>query len=254
MGAADVSSEKLRMNLEAEAQGEGASRGIHPTHPNMSNAQTFEIFLPPTMLSQYSKVYFSEVNKRINDVGGDKSPISAAFSTDKALPDGLNMGPLEKKQRLMNKIMKKYIEKVSSDPGTWLMEAKERHWSDKLLGLHPNIGGIWSLFECGGGNRRRNMDDENQRKEFPIMYSDPGLPSYSKILLYGLDFDFMILECLVIACMDRCNYLPNGIQSGMAFGVLMAFLFDSILIGIRGYVGRRNLARHTLSDERFMIA
>lgn len=38
MGSADVSSEKLRLNLEAEAQGEGASRGIHPTHPNMSSA------------------------------------------------------------------------------------------------------------------------------------------------------------------------------------------------------------------------
>lgn len=36
MGSADVSSEKLRLNLEAEAQGEGASRGIHPTHPNMA--------------------------------------------------------------------------------------------------------------------------------------------------------------------------------------------------------------------------
>jgi hypothetical protein len=40
----------------------------------------------------------------------------------------------------------------------------------------------------------------------------------------------------------------------MAFGVLMAFIFDSILIKMREYVGRRNLARHTLSDERFMIA
>merc|ERR1740117_540394 len=85
------------------------------------------------------------------------------------------------------------------------------------------------------------------------MIPDPGLPSYAKSLLFGLDFDFMILECLFIACMDRCNYLPNGIQSGMAFGVLMAYFFDSALIWLRVYVGRRNLARHTLSDERFMI-
>lgn len=38
MGAADVSSEKLRLNLEAEANGEGASRGIHPTHRGMDTA------------------------------------------------------------------------------------------------------------------------------------------------------------------------------------------------------------------------
>ena len=136
----------------------------------------------------------------------------------------------------MNKIMKKYIEKVGSEPGDLVKEAKERHWFDKLFGIHPYIG-IEGTF----------------KNDFPVMYSDPGLPSYSKILLYGLDFDFLMFECLVIACMDRCNYLPNAIQSGMAFGVLIAFIFDVMLIWIRVRTGRRNLATHTLSDERFMI-
>jgi hypothetical protein len=113
--------------------------------------------------------------------------------------------PLEKKQKLMNKIMKKYIEKVGSDPAAWVREAKSRPASEKLLGLHPDSGGLSALFECG---RNRNNDAGG---EFPVMFPDPGLPSYAKILLYGLDFDFLILECLVIACMDRCNYLPNGI-------------------------------------------
>ena len=33
----------------------------------------------------------------------------------------------------------------------------------------------------------------------------------------------------------------------------MAFIFDYMLINLRVYIGRRNLAMKTLSDERFMI-
>jgi hypothetical protein len=119
----------------------------------------------------------------------------------------MDMSPLEKKQKLMNKIMKKYIEKVSSDPAAWVRDAKDRPAAEKLLGLHPDSGGFSSFLSCGGAQ----ADDIVIANEFPVMYPDPGLPSYAKVLLYGLDFDFLILECLVIACMDRCNYLPNGI-------------------------------------------
>jgi hypothetical protein len=69
---------------------------------------------------------------------------------------------------------------------------RERPLIDKLFSLGPN-------------------DNDGKPFDYPIMIPDPGLPSYSKSLLFGLDFDFMIFECLVLACMDRCNYLPNGI-------------------------------------------
>jgi hypothetical protein len=64
-----------------------------------------------------------------------------------------------------------------------------------------------------------------------------------------------MLEVLVIACMDRTDYLntPNSIVSGLALGVLIAYLIDYMLIYLRVYKGRRNLATHTLSDERFLI-
>ena len=121
----------------------------------------------------------------------------------------------------MNKIMKKYIDQVRAEPKQFI---KERSSLDKLLGRHPQP----TKSQKGG-------------KSFPVMYPDKFVPTYQKTFLFGLDFDFMIYECLVIACMDRCNYLPNGIQSGLAFGVLMAFIFDYMLINLRVYYGRRNL-------------
>ena len=120
--------------------------------------------------------------------------MSQALDYGPALPKGLDMEPLTKKQKLMNKIMKKYIEKVGSEPGDLVKEAKERHWFDKLFGIHPFIG--------------QQYHEGTFKNDFPVMYSDPGLPSYSKILLYGLDFDFLMFECLVIACSS-----PNRLRA-----------------------------------------
>jgi len=133
---------------------------------------------------------------------------------------------LNQTSNVMNKIMKKYIDQVRAEPKSFI---KEKRMVDRLFGLNP------------------------VEKRFPVMFKDKFLPSFSKTLLYGLEFDFMMMEVLIIALMDRCNYLPNDIQSGLAFGVLMAYLFDYILIWLRKYRGRKNLAMHTLSDEKFLV-
>ena len=78
--------------------------------------------------------------------GAEPSPIEAALASGPALPRDMQYGPLEKKQRLMNKIMKKYIEKVSSDPAAWIRDAKARPKAEKLLGLHPDRGGLGGVF------------------------------------------------------------------------------------------------------------
>lgn len=96
------------------------------------------------------------------------------------------------------------------------------------------------------------------------MFKDTWMPTFAKSFLYGLDFDFMMLEVLVIACMDLAHIAipdleaqPNSVAkpiNGIAFGVLIAYLIDYVLINIRLYKGRKNLATHTLSDERFLVS
>jgi hypothetical protein len=149
------------------------------------------------------------------------------ISAGPAIPDKLPMSDLDSTKELMNKIMKKYIDQVRAEPKMYI---KEKGPVERLFGL------------------------QSAEKRFPTMFADRGLPSFSKVFLYGLDWDFLMLEVLVIALMDRCNYLQNDIQSGLAFGVLIAYLIDYFLIYIRVHFGRRNLATHTLSDERFLIS
>ena len=127
----------------------------------------------------------------------------------------------------MNKMMKKYIEQVRAEPTMYI---REKTNYQRLFETHPSDKQI-------------------------VMYQDKFLPSFAKTFLYGLEFDFMMLEVLFIALMDRCDYLPyNDIKSGVAFGVLIAYLLEKMLIWMRNYQGKKNIALHTLSDERFLIS
>ena len=65
-----------------------------------------------------------------------------------------------------------------------------------------------------------------------------------------------MLECLVIACMDRASFVAgNGIRSGFVLGVLIAYIIDYIFVYMRSYKGNRNIALHTLiDDQKFLIS
>ena len=77
------------------------------------------------------------------------------------------MRQLYNSQEIMNKRMKKYVEQVRQQPKQHIVE---RSPIDKLLGSHP------------------------PKTEQLMMYKDKGIyPSFAKMFLYGLDFDFMIL-------------------------------------------------------------
>ena len=77
--------------------------------------------------------------------------------------------------------------------------------------------------------------------------------SFSNFLLCGLDFDFLMLDVLVVTFIDLVAWTDATIRSRLMLGILIAYIVDSFLIRLRAYSGRRNLARHTLADERFLI-
>jgi len=88
--------------------------------------------------------------------------------------------------------------------------------------------------------------------DVPIMFKDKWM-NFSSYLLAGLDFDFLMLNALVITFVDLVAQKDGNLESRLMLGILIAYIVDSCLIFLRTHYGRRNLAKHTLADERFLI-
>lgn len=86
------------------------------------------------------------------------------------------------------------------------------------------------------------------------MYRDGFFPTYAVNFLYGLEWDFMKMEVLIIASLDLISVYDKDITSGLALGVLIAYLMDCFMIKWRGYYGRKNLSVQTVTDEKFLIS
>lgn len=101
----------------------------------------------------------------------------------------------------MNKLMKSYLDRVRSDPEAHI---QARQPVEKLVGAYP-VGG-----------------------QVPIMYIDSYWPSFANSFLYGLEFDFLMLEALIIASMDRAMTLKNNqLKSGIALGAMLAYIVST---------------------------
>jgi hypothetical protein len=138
------------------------------------------------------------------------------MSSGPALPNGLAMSDLDQTKELMNKIMKKYIEQVRAEPTRYI---REKRALERLLNLPP------------------------VETRFPVMYADSWMPSFAQSFLFGMDFDFMMLEVLVIACLDMSLVATNDPEAGanavakpvngLVVGVLVSYVVDTILIALR---------------------
>lgn len=128
----------------------------------------------------------------------------------------------------MNKIMMKYVEQVRMSPNMYI---RDRSWVQRLLNRAPS-------------------SDLDQNK--PVMFKD-NWGAYSNTMLMGMDWDFLMLDCVIITFMERETIRDPIVKSRVILAVLVAFILDHILFWMRGYFGRRNLSKHTLADEAFLI-
>jgi len=78
----------------------------------------------------------------------------------------------------MNKIMMKYVEQVRMEPTLYI---KERTWIQRLLNKAPK-------------------EELNLGK--PIMFKDHW-GAFSNTMLMGMDFDFLMLDVVIITFMER---------------------------------------------------
>ena len=153
--------------------------------------------------------------------------VQQVLTRERAVPAGFRIDRLEDPGKFMNRTMQTYIERVRLEPKQYV---RERGAIARWLGFQPGI----------------------RDTEIPVMFKDPWM-GFSNFLLSGLDFDFLMLDVLIITFIDLVAWADVTIRSRLMLGILIAYIVDSLLITLRGYSGRRNLARHTLADERFLI-
>lgn len=86
----------------------------------------------------------------------------------------------------------------------------------------------------------------------PIMFKDRW-GAFSQTMLMGMDWDFLMLDVVILTFMERESRHDDKVRSDVVLAVLVVFILDSILFWMRKYFGRRNLSKHTLADEAFLI-
>ena len=69
----------------------------------------------------------------------------------------------------------------------------------------------------------------------------------------GLDWDFVMLDCCILAFCIQVSLYDADLDIKLLLGTLVAHILDESLFFIRNYRGRRNLARHTLVDDKFLL-
>lgn len=138
------------------------------------------------------------------------------------------MQELETSKRVMNKIMMKYIEQVRMDPN---MHIRDRSMFQRMLDQTPA---------------------EVVKNNKPMLFKDYW-GAFSKTLMMGMDFDFLMLDVVILCFMDRQTIRHENVTSRVCLAVMITFTVNHLLYWIRDYLGRRNLSKHTLADEAFLL-
>jgi len=130
----------------------------------------------------------------------------------------------------MNEMMISYIEKVRKEPDQFI---RERTLMERVFKLKP---------------------DEGTTRDNTILYKNQDFyPSFGNTLLIGLEFEFLVLDALIITFCNRTVMTGSNIVNPTLLGVLVAYLANMIMQLIKGHFGRKNVGAHCLADERFLM-
>lgn len=120
------------------------------------------------------------------------------------------------------------IEQVRSEPKKYI---KDRSFMDRLFNRPP-------------------IDDLN--KDRPVLFKDKWF-SFSNFFLMGMDWDFVMLDSCILSFVIQVSLYDYELDIKLLLGILVAYITDQGLFFIRNWRGRRNIARHTLVDDKFLF-
>jgi len=93
---------------------------------------------------------------------------------------------------------------------------------------------------------------DDLRSDRPVLYKDRWF-SFGRFFAMGLDWDFVMLDCCILSFCIQVSLYDMNLDIKLLLGTLVAYILDEGLQFIRHYKARRNLARHTLVDDKFLF-
>lgn len=136
--------------------------------------------MPKNMLGYYKDLYFKEINQEISNVINTKTnrfnSVQQVLTRERALPAGFRVDRLEDPGKFMNRTFQTYIERVRLEPKQFV---RDRGAIARWLGFQSGITDT----------------------EIPVLFKDPWM-NFSNYLLAGLDFEFLMMDVLVITFID----------------------------------------------------
>ncbi|KAK7873573.1 hypothetical protein R5R35_009277 [Gryllus longicercus] len=212
-GFADTDMQTILFQLQREEEDLCGHRGLLPG----TDHQTFEMIIPLQLRSYYRKVMAPISSTSI--VQSTKRLSSAGAGSLRSKMSSTNVDRSVQAYHTMNKFLAAFLEHALVDLD---YEVKEKSMSESLLDI-----------------------EFSESLDKGVFFVDNG-HSFDKILFYGNEFtlttfDLMLFSFIEILTQD---YLLAAILTGA---------ISQILVTVRIIGGKRNLARKTLIDERFLI-
>lgn len=86
----------------------------------------------------------------------------------------------------------------------------------------------------------------------PVLYKDKWF-SFGRFFAMGLDWDFVMLDACILSFCIQVSLYDASLDIKLLLGTLVAYILGEGLRFVRDWKGRRNIARHTLVDDKFLF-
>lgn len=94
------------------------------------------------------------------------------------------------------------------------------------------------------------MPPEMSTVQKVLFYKDPQ-KQFTQILLRGMEFKLLTFNILFFAVLDL--FTPYLAANATYLNLFIIYVTNKLIAAARHYFGRRNMAKKTLIDERFIM-
>ena len=226
---ADASLEEMRIQVASERKNWTKKRGLTD-----GGKDTFTMYVSRQFRARYDRIFSSilarELTRRSLESrraggrgeGRDVTSSQTNIRNKTSLPMD---DPLVAASHALNEFLKSFIEKNDTAHYPW--EERYLRRTEVCCGIPPN------------------RQHDSIQSDF--YYDDPMIDSFAfkRVLLMGIEHDFVIFLALFYACMDL-------LFSNTYVSIICTYVINRLLMFMRSHWGKINLSLKTLVDEQFL--